>query len=383
MGLSRNSVNVLRDYKNKKRKHMNDNSYCVIMAGGVGSRVWALSRNNRPKQFLDILGTGETLIQQTYKRFRKNIPIANFFVVTNEIYKDIVLQQLPDLKAEQVLCEPQRRNTAPCIAYATFKIKTINPKATIVVTPADHLIVRETEFIDAVSIAMSHAENSENLITLGIQPTRIETGYGYIQALESANTPHPRLNKVKAFTEKPDYDTAKIFFETGGFYWNSGVFIWSVDAILHSFSKYLPNLFLLFKQGEKKYNTADEVRFIHECYADCESISIDYGIMEKAENVYVINGDFGWSDLGTWGSLYEMKEKDKHGNALTGNNAFLFNSENCLVQMPKGKVLMASGLHDMIVVESDGMLLICPKKDEQQIKEYTAEVEKKIGGSFL
>ncbi|NQU88586.1 MAG: mannose-1-phosphate guanylyltransferase, partial [Mariniphaga sp.] len=296
-----------------------DNNFCVIMAGGIGSRFWPLSRTSMPKQFLDIMGVGRTFIQQTYDRFSKIIPDCNFYIVTSVIYKDLVLEQLPELKEEQVLLEPIRRNTAPCIAYASYKIKTINPDANIIVAPSDHIILKEDEFITQIKNGLKFVSENNSLLTLGIKPSRPETGYGYIQIKKKKEYKElDNLFGVKTFTEKPDLKMAQIFLDSGEFFWNSGIFIWSLSTILEAFEIHLNDVSTLFAKGIKLYNTPDENAFINKTYSECKGISIDYGIMENAKNVFVLTADFGWSDLGTWGSLYENKEKDKSGNVIVG-----------------------------------------------------------------
>jgi mannose-1-phosphate guanylyltransferase len=316
----------------------NSKNYCVIMAGGIGSRFWPLSTAEKPKQFLDILGTGRSLLQLTYDRFSRIIPAANFLVVTSGNYKDLVLSQLPEMKESQVLSEPLRRNTAPCICYATYKILSKCPDANVIVAPSDHLILKEDYFLEEVENGLRYVSGQDVLLTLGLQPNRPETGYGYIQVAEKAEfEKKENLFRVKTFTEKPDRKMAELFLETGEFYWNSGIFIWSA-------------------------------------YSECPNISIDYGVMEKADNVYVLCADFGWSDLGTWGSLYENHSKDKSANAVSGNNVFLYETNDCIIAMPDDKTVVIQGLKDYIVVEADKTLLICKKEDEQQIRQFVADV---------
>lgn len=364
---------------------MNKNNYCVIMAGGIGSRFWPLSRTAKPKQFLDVLGIGKTLLQQTYDRFVQVIPRENILVVTNSDYGDIVLEQLPDLKEQQVLREPLRRNTAPCVAYANYKILKDNPDASIVVAPSDHLIIKENEFLKVLERGLDFVANNNNLLTLGIKPSRPETGYGYIQVNGDNNEPivvNESLRKVKTFTEKPDYNMAKVFFESGDFYWNSGIFFWSLKTIMEAFERFLPDVNNLFSEGIKKYNTRDENEFISNTYTNCKNISIDYGIMEKADNVFVLCSDFGWSDLGTWGSLYEKLEKDLNKNSIIGENVFKYDLKDCLVNVPHDKLVVLQGLKDYIVVESDDILLVCKKRDEQKIKQFVNDVKLKKGDAF-
>ncbi len=364
---------------------MDKNNYCVIMAGGVGSRFWPLSRTEKPKQFLDVLGLGKTLIQLTFERFQTIIPKENMLIVTNEEYKDIVNEQLPGLKPEQILYEPLRRNTAPCIAYANFKIKTANPDARIVVAPSDHLITKEEEFLNVIKKGLDFVSENEALLTLGIKPSRPETGYGYIQ-VNGSNEPikvNESLRKVKTFTEKPDLELAKVFFESGDFYWNSGIFIWSLSSIVNAFDQYLPEVNNVFLEGMGKYNTPEEDEFINQVYTNCKSISIDYGVMEKADNVHVLCSDFGWSDLGTWGSLHEKLSKDNEMNTITGDNVLSYDLKNCLVNVPKEKLVILQGLEDMLVVESDNILLVCKKEDEQRIKQFVNDVKIKMGDNYI
>lgn len=353
----------------------NSNNYCVIMAGGIGSRFWPLSTAKKPKQFLDVLGTGRTLLQLTYDRFSRIIPAENFLVVTSENYKALVLSQLPELTDSQVLSEPLRRNTAPCIAYATYKILSKCPDANVIVAPADHLILKEDYFLEEVSNGLRYVSGRDVLLTLGLQPNRPETGYGYIQVAEKTEFEQKEnLFRVKTFTEKPDRKMAEVFLQTGEFYWNSGIFIWSAKAILNAFVKHLPEVNSLFDYGKKLINTPDEVHYINKVYSECPNISIDYGVMEKAGNVYVLCADFGWSDLGTWGSLYENHKKDKASNAISGNKIFLYDTKDCIINMPDNKIAVIQGLKDFIVVESENTLLICKKEDEQQIRQFVADL---------
>ena len=400
---------------------MTENNYCVIMAGGVGSRFWPFSRNKKPKQFLDFFGTGRSLLQMTIDRFRPIVPIENILIVTNVIYRDLVLEQIPDLKAEQVLCEPARRNTAPCIAYAAARIKamakpTPNPslkggeshsgttnKIRIVVAPSDHLILQEETFRQTIQQGFDFIENNDALLTLGMKPTRPETGYGYIQMGENAYPkPLPEgkgllgdeakgesleargndICKVKAFTEKPNLELAKVFLESGDFLWNSGIFIWSLDSILNAFQEFLPEMANKFAEGEKVMGTADEDAFIQQMFPTCPSISIDYGVMEKAKNVHVIPSDFGWSDLGTWGSLYELSDKDENENVTLHSDATYYDSHGNIVTLPKGRLAVVQGLEDSIVAESDGVLLICKRDAEQQIRQFFMDAEVKFEGKF-
>lgn len=377
---------------------MTENNYCVIMAGGVGSRFWPFSRNKKPKQFLDFFGTGRSLLQMTIDRFRPIVPIENILIVTNVLYRDLVLEQIPDLKAEQVLCEPARRNTAPCIAYAAARIKAMEAKgerrkARIVVAPSDHLILQEETFRQTIQQGFDFIENNDALLTLGMKPTRPETGYGYIQMGESIGRPDglrdaslmdmgEGICKVKAFTEKPNLELAKVFLESGDFLWNSGIFIWSLDSILNAFHAYLPEMANKFAEGEKVMGTADEDAFIQQIFPTCPSISIDYGVMEKAKNVHVIPSDFGWSDLGTWGSLYELSDKDENENVTLHSDATYYDSHGNIVTLPKGHLAVVQGLEDCIVAESDGVLLICKRDAEQQIRQFFMDAEVKFEGKF-
>lgn len=361
-----------------------NNTYCVIMAGGIGSRFWPLSKTNMPKQFLDILGTGRTFIQHTFDRFNKICPSENFFVVTSVDYKDLVLEQLPELKESQVLLEPLRRNTAPCVAYASNKIFTINPEANIIVAPSDHHIQEEDAFLEVIQTGIDFVSHNYALLTLGITPSRPETGYGYIQIENSKPTgKFKNLHKVKTFTEKPDLQLARIFLESGEFMWNSGIFIWSLKSILKAFDAHLNSVSELFIKGRKLYGTTDEVPFLNKVYSECQNISIDYGIMEKANNVYVLCSDFGWSDMGTWGSLYENSKKDSFGNVVSGRDVMLYGTNNCIVNMPEKKLVVLHGLDGYIVVESEGTLLVCRKEDEQQIRQFVNDVRMNKGEEFI
>ncbi|PLX14980.1 MAG: mannose-1-phosphate guanylyltransferase [Marinilabiliales bacterium] len=362
----------------------NKNNYCVIMAGGIGARFWPMSKTSRPKQFIDVLGTGKTLIRMTFERFSNICPPENVYVVTNGIYKDQVLEQLPELSENQVLCEPSRRNTAPCIAYANYKIKEENPDALIVVAPSDHIIMKEEEFTKDINIALKAAAENDWLLTLGIKPNRPDTGYGYIQFEDNKSASnYEGLKKVKNFTEKPSLEIAKTFLDSGDFLWNSGIFIWSLKSIMKAFDNHLNEVNTLFEKGIGKYNTPEEDIFIRETYSVCKNISIDYGVMEKAENVYVLGVDFGWSDLGTWGSLYTLREKDENKNAVVGQNVMLYDSKNCIVNMPKNKLVVLQGLDDYIVVEDDETLLVCRKQDEQQIRQFVNDVKAEKGDTFV
>jgi mannose-1-phosphate guanylyltransferase len=354
------------------------------MAGGIGTRFWPMSRTAKPKQFIDILGTGETLIQQTFNRFNKIIPAERIFIVTNEIYKSLIVTQIPDLPTENILCEPSRRNTAPCIAYAAYKIHATDPEANIVVAPSDHIILKEDVFLNVINETLQASMQDDCLLTLGIKPSRPDTGYGYIQYNEHCESNFTEnIFKVKTFTEKPAYEMAVSFLQSGDFLWNSGIFIWSVKSILNAFKIHLPEVGNLFAEGANLYNTDKEAEFIRSAYAVCKSISIDYGVMEKASNVYVYAADFGWSDLGTWGSLFEIRSKDNNNNSIIGKNVLSYNSNNCIVHMPKDKIVVLQGLDDYIVVEDDNTLLICRKSDEQQIRQFVNDVMILKGDQFV
>lgn len=363
---------------------MNKDNYALIMAGGVGSRFWPVSRTEYPKQFIDFFGVGKTLIQSTYERFLKICPPENIFVVTNEIYADIIKEQLPDLGQNQVLAEPIMRNTAPCVSYGAMKIAKLNPNATIVVAPSDHTITNQEAFISAIEQSLIAAAQNDCLITLGIKPSRPDTGYGYIQYTENALKTDDEIFKVKIFTEKPNLELAKSFIQSGDFLWNAGIFIWSANSINKAFSKHLPDMHEIFQQGSYAYNTESEPEFIGNAYQQCTNISIDFGIMEKADNVYVLPADFGWSDLGTWASIYDIAEHDYVGNAvIPAEKVMMFNSSNCMVNVPKDKLVILQDLHDYIVVESNNTLLICPRSEEQSIKQIVADVKSKFGTKYI
>ena len=356
---------------------MNQN-YCIIMAGGVGSRFWPFSRNNRPKQFLDFFGTGRSLLQMTFDRFRRVVPAENILIVSNVIYKDMILEQLPEIGENQVLLEPHRRNTAPCIAYAVHRIKSITDKANIIVAPSDHLIVKENDFIETLESGIDFISNNDCLLTLGIKPSRPETGYGYIQIDEGNGS----LRKVKTFTEKPNAELAQIFYETGEFFWNSGIFLWNLQTIDTAFSTLLPEVDSRFAAGSEFYNTDKEQQFIDSIYPTCMNISIDYGIMEKADNVYVLCSDFGWTDLGTWGSLYEMSEKDTHQNVSLKCNTLFYESESNIVALPQGKLAVVEGLSGYLIAESDNVLLICKKDEEARIRQFVNDAILNYDGKY-
>lgn len=365
---------------------MRENNYCVIMAGGVGSRFWPFSRNEKPKQFLDFFGTGRSLLQMTIDRFRPIVPIENILIVTNILYRDQVLEQIPDLQSNQVLCEPARRNTAPCIAYAVARIKAMrrgmaDKNANIVVAASDHLILQEDKFRETIINCFDFIEKNDALLTLGMKPTRPETGYGYIQKGDEVKG-NEDICKVKAFTEKPNLEMAKVFLDSGDFLWNSGIFIWSLESIEAALQKHMPELAQKFAQGGDKMGTVGEDAFIQEVFPTCPSISIDYGLMEKAQNVYVMPSDFGWSDLGTWGSLYDLSTKDEAENVTLHCDATYYDSHGNIVTLPKGRLAVIQGLEDSIVAESNGVLLICKRDNEQQIRQFYMDAEVKYDGKF-
>lgn len=358
----------------------NKDNFCVIMGGGIGSRFWPFSRKTLPKQFLDFFGTGRSLLQQTFDRFKKIIPMENILIVTNDLYADLVKEQLPELKEEQILLEPTRRNTAPCIAWAAYHIRALNPNANIVVAPSDHLILKEEEFLNAIKKGLSFVSDTDKLLTLGIKPNRPETGYGYIQIAEEEGE---NFYKVKTFTEKPELELAKVFVESGEFYWNSGIFLWNVNSILKAGELLLPELAAKLAPGEGVYGTPDEKRFIDEHFPACPNVSIDFGIMEKADNVYVSLGDFGWSDLGTWSSLYDLAPKDPHGNVTLKCRSLLYNSKENIVVLPEGKLAVIDGLEGYLVAESNNVLLICKKDEEHSIRKYVNDTQIKLGEEYI
>ena len=406
----------------------NSNNYCVIMAGGVGSRFWPFSRENKPKQFLDFFGTGRSLLQMTVDRFRPLVPIENVFIVTNVAYKQMILEQIPDLAEGQILCEPARRNTAPCIAYATAHIRALclqkaygltkdeskqfegftkegkikggnsslpnyqdidwskpEMQANIVVAASDHLILEEEKFRETISKAFAFVSQHNAIATLGMKPTRPETGYGYIQFVaDELNVKLKIKNEelkiedgiypVKTFTEKPNLEMAKVFLESGDFLWDSGIFIWNLKTISEAFRYLLPEVADRFREGELLMGTEREEKFIEEIFPKCPNISIDYGIMEKAENVYVLPSSFGWSDLGTWGSLYELSEKDENRNVSLHSKAYFHEAEGNIVVLEPGKIAIVQGVDDMIIAEEQGALLICKRAEEQRIKQFVSEL---------
>ncbi len=350
------------------------------MAGGVGSRFWPISRNAKPKQFLDILDTGRSFIRATFERFRPIVPVENFLVVTNSGYRDLVLQQLPELRPSQVLGEPIGRNTAPCIAYATFRTLAVDPDAEMIVTPADHLILNDAEFCKAVEECAAFAHDHNALMTIGLKPTRPDTGYGYIQIGEAEGK--GLICKVKTFTEKPNAEMAQVFVDSGEFFWNSGIFVWKARAIREALTRFLPDTTQLFEAVGEAYNTENEQERIDQVYAECRPISIDFAVMEKASNVYVRCSDFGWSDVGTWGSLYQNSEKDDNGNVVP-QHCLTYNTRNCIIKTPPDMLAVVEGLDDYIVVQSGNALMVCPKSNEQNVKKYIDDIKFTKGETFI
>ncbi len=359
---------------------MNNHHYAIIMAGGIGKRFWPLSKKDYPKQFLDILGHNQTLFQETYNRFKAILPEENIYVVTNEDYIDLIKEQIPTFQDHQILAEPVGRNTAPAIAYGAHKIDAIDPEGVMVVAPSDHLIRDEDEFQKTILEGLQAALKDDILITLGIKPSRPDTGYGYIQmADDNANG---RLKQVKTFTEKPNYDLAKYFLESDEFFWNSGIFIWSIQSILKGFQNHLPELFDNFDQGKSQFQTNEEADFIKEIFPTLPMISIDYGIMEKAENVYVLPADFQWSDIGTWNAVFDLLEKDEGNNALQGKKIFARDTNNCLVNVKSDKLVALNNVDNLIVVDTGAALLVADKNKEQEIRQIVNEIKAQYGERY-
>lgn len=358
---------------------MNKNYYAVIMAGGVGSRFWPMSTLEYPKQFHDMLGTGDSLIQKTFSRLERLIPTENILISTNKRYKKLVKEQLENVTTKQLLLEPCMRNTSPCILYAALKIHAMNPDGVMIIAPSDHWIEDEVEFINNIETSFEFCQQNDVLMTLGIQPSSPNTGYGYIQFENNDSA----IKKVKQFTEKPDLETAKKFVESGEYLWNAGIFIWSVKSILKAFETSLPEMHSLFCTANNVYNTEFEDDFIDTNYDKAENVSIDYGILEKAANVHVLPVNFDWNDLGTWGSLYNKLPKDEQQNASVGGKTIFRNASNNMVRTQSGKRVVIQGLSDYIVIEKDGILLICPKSDEQDIKQITSQVKEDFGEEFV
>ena len=350
------------------------NNHLVIMAGGVGSRFWPMSTVERPKQFIDVLGVGRSLLQLTYDRFRDICSPEHVWVVTNRIYADLVKEQLPDIPVQNILLEPCRRNTAPCIAYVSWRIKSKDPKANVVVTPSDHIVVHEDEFRRVIRMCMAFTAETDAIVTLGMKPNRPETGYGYIQADLSGSSPRNKeIFRVDSFREKPDLKTAETYIRQNNYFWNSGIFVWSISTIVNAFRIYQPTMSKIFESMLKIYGTDQEQEYIDQIYPECENISVDYAIMEKTEEIFVCPADFGWSDLGTWGSLLSHSKHDLYGNALIGDNIAVFDTHNCIIHATEARKVVVQGLDDCIVAEKDGTLLICKLSEEQRIKQFSAE----------
>lgn len=359
---------------------MKDSNFCVIMGGGVGSRFWPFSKEEKPKQFLDFFGTGRSLLQSTYDRFKKVVPAENIYIVTNDAYAGLTRMQLPDLTDNQILLEPMRRNTAPAIAFAMNRIRAVDTNANVIVAPSDHLILNEDQFISDMKKGLEFVGKNPVLLTLGITPSRPETGYGYIQVNDEEID---GILKVKTFTEKPNLELARKFLESGEFVWNSGIFLWNVNTILDAFKLYLPDISNKFNEGKDLFNTPKEKEFIDATFPFCANISIDYGVLEKADNVYVKRSDFGWSDLGTWGSLHEISDKDDTGNCSLNCKSVFVESNNNIVTMTDDKLVLIQGLDDYIVAESDKVLMICKKSEEQRIKHFVTDVKFRFGEEYI
>ena len=359
---------------------MDNNRYCVIMCGGVGSRFWPYSKAAMPKQFIDFFGTGRSLLQMAFDRVKDIIPVRNIIVITNENYKQIIREQLPEIETDQILLEPARRNTAPCIAWAAHHIKALNPDAKIMVAASDHLIINVEEFKHNVLSAFQFIESHDALVTMGIKPSRPETGYGYIQTGERVEG---NFSAVKTFTEKPNEDLARVFLESGEFFWNSGMFFWTADSILKALSTCAPEVNTVFENGRAYFGTPQEQEYINANFAACPNISIDFAVMEKAPNVFVETVNFGWNDLGTWRSLYDNSPKNEDGNVTQNCNALMFNSHNNIIAIKGDKLLVTSGLEGYIVADIDDALLIVPMEEEQKIRLYVNEVKSKFGDKYL
>ena len=359
---------------------MDNNRYCVIMCGGVGSRFWPFSKSALPKQFIDFFGTGRSLLQTAVDRMQGIVPMSNILLLTNESYEPLIREQLPEIDGSQILLEPARRNTAPCIAWAAHHIKAINPDAKMMVAPSDHLIINVEKFRQSVLDAFEFIEGRDALVTMGIKPSRPETGYGYIQVGEAVRG---NFSEVKTFTEKPDDDLARVFLESGEFFWNSGMFFWSADSIMRALAICAPDVDTVFERGKEYFGTSQEMEYINANFEACPSISIDFAVMEKARNVFVETVDFGWNDLGTWRSLYDNSPKNSDGNVTQNCKALMFNSHNNIVAIKGDKLVVASGLEGYIVADVDDALLIVPMEEEQKIKQYVNEVKSKFGDKYL
>lgn len=358
---------------------MSTNIYVVIMAGGSGTRFWPYSRDAKPKQFLDVVGTGRTLLQMTFDRFNEMTSADKIWVVSNEKYGGLIQEQLPELDNHQILLEPEKRNTAPCIAYAAYKILKKDPNAVLVVSPSDHAIFKEKEFEKVIMMAVKGASEDEKLITIGIRPNRPETGYGYIQYLSEPGVP---VKKVKTFTEKPEIELAEKFIESGDFLWNSGIFVWSVEAIIKAFEKYEEEIATLFASGLSEYFTDGEKAFIKKTYSQCKNISIDYAVMEKANNVYVVPGEFGWSDLGSWNALHEIKDKDSNDNVIEGS-VITYDSQDNYIKGKKNKLTVVQGAEGFLIADFDDVLLVCKKEDSSVFRDFITDVKANKGEKYI
>ena len=358
---------------------MNKNYYAILMAGGVGSRFWPVSTQKFPKQFHDMLGTGDTLLQKTFNRLANLIPEENIFILTNELYNDLVFEQLPQVTKRQVVLEPAMRNTAPCILYAALKIEKENPDALMIVAPSDHWIEDETAFSNNVQEAFNFCEKNDTLVTLGIQPTFPNTGYGYIEYDKSNSS---TIKSVNQFREKPDYETAKEFLTQGNFLWNAGIFMWSVSSVLKAFKNNQPSLYSLFEKGIDVYNTNFEDDFVRDNYGKAENISVDYAIMEKSHNVFVLPATFDWNDLGTWGSLFDKLDKDSQNNAVVNSRVLATDATGNMIRTQKNKVVVIDSLNNYIVVDKEEVLLIFPKSKEQDIKKTLQQVKETFGEHY-
>ena len=362
----------------------NKNYYAIIMAGGIGTRFWPYSRSSHPKQFIDILGVGKSLLQLTYERFLKNFEKDNIFIVANQTYTGLINEQIPGINKDCILEEPLAKNTAACIAYACTKIHKSNTHAICVVAPSDHLILDEEKFIENVMQAIQFAKKNEVLVTLGIRPTRPDTGYGYIQFIEEKNEIE-NIYKVKTFTEKPTVELATTFVESGDFLWNAGIFIWSSSAIKNAFKQYVPEMYALFKEASKSYFTSNEQKTILHIYEQCRSVSIDYAVMEKASNAFVIPADFVWSDLGTWNSLYENSPKDEHNNVIQGKQIMVYDSKNSIIasNIKNGnKLIVVKGIENLIIVDTPDVLMVCDKSREQEVKQMVTDINIKFDEKY-
>ncbi|MBT8189671.1 MAG: mannose-1-phosphate guanylyltransferase [Bacteroidia bacterium] len=343
------------------------------MAGGVGSRFWPASREHLPKQFLDIMGVGKSLIRLTFERFLNIVPAERILVVTNKTYKDLVAEHIPEMPEQNIITEPSRNNTGPCVAYTAFRLQAMNPDACFVIAPSDHVILKEDAFLEKITEALEFAAEEEVIITLGIEPTRPDTGYGYIES--TGNRIKGDIEKVKSFREKPDLETAEAYLEQGGYYWNAGIFIWSVRTILNSFKNNASDIFEILSSDIGQYNTSTEQDYIDKVYPTTPSISVDYAILEKAENVYTLPADIGWSDLGTWNALHAFKDKDESGSVVIGENTLLINSKDCIVRSDAEKLVVLKNLEGFIVIDEKDVLLVYPKEQEQEIKQLRQNIE--------